>query len=169
MTCHYRQPTSFKKPLIHTVTTMAFLLCLQTNADTGTIATATDLKSAPDAGAATVLQLPVGSTVQVGERKGAWYKVSGTQGDGWVRMLAVRLGSGARAQGASASSGFEALSAASRSNTTVATGIRGMSREQISHAQEDLREVAQLDQYRVSPQEAQTFGVSAGLPAPGAH
>ena len=140
----------------------------QAFADPGTIATATELKSEPQVNATTVSKLASGSSIQVGERQGAWYKVSSAQGDGWVKMLSVRLGSGARAQGASASSGLVALGAASRSNTTVATGIRGLSREDLKNAPDNQQAVAQLDQYTVSAQEANAFGISAGLPAAGA-
>jgi hypothetical protein len=136
-------------------------------AGTGTVATATELKSAPNASASTVSQLTAGSQVQVGERQGGWYKVTTPQGDGWVRMLNVRLASGAAGAGASAGSGLAALEQASRSNTTVATGIRGLSREELKTAQEDLHELGKLDQYTASQQDALGFGTSAGLPAPG--
>lgn len=133
----------------------------------GTIATATELKASPSPSAATVSKLTPGSSVQVGERQGGWYKVTSPQGEGWVRMLSIRLAAGATGAGASAGSGLAALEQASRSNTTVATGIRGLSREDLKTAQEDLVELSKLDQYRSSRQDALEFGQRAGLPAPG--
>ena len=63
-------------------------------------------------------------------------------------------------------SGLASLAQASRSNTTVATGVRGLSREQLQNSQEDLAEVARMNQYQVSAAEAQQFAQAAGLPAP---
>src|SRR6478609_2362497 len=111
-----------------------------------------------DAGGSTVSQLPAGQALQIGERKGAWYQVKTSQGDGWVRMLNVRLQSGAAKSGESAMSGLAALGQATRSNTTVATGVRGLSRKDLEQAQEDPVEVAKLDQYKVSADEARKFG-----------
>lgn len=146
---------------------LALLTAGLAQAESGTIATATDLRASPDPAAASLGKLAPGSSVQVGERKGGWYKVNSPQGEGWVRMLSIRLATGAAGSGASAGSGLAALEQASRSNTTVATGIRGLSREDLKTAQEDLVELDKLNQYRSSTQEALTFGQRAGLPAPG--
>ncbi|MCC7515718.1 MAG: hypothetical protein IT470_00090, partial [Pseudomonadales bacterium] len=111
-------------------------------------------------------KLNAGQAVQIGTRQGAWYQVKTPQGEGWVRMLNVRLGSGVVRNGDSAMSGLVALGAASRSNTTVATGVRGLSRRDLEQAQEDLAEVAKLNQYQVSAEEARQFAQAGGLPAP---
>lgn len=135
-------------------------------ADSGQTTVATELKSSPDAGGSTVSQLPAGQAVQIGERQGAWYQVKTSQGDGWVRMLNVRLQSGAAKSGESTMSGLAALGQATRSNTTVATGVRGLSRKDLQQAQEDPAEVAKLNQYQVSTDEARKFAQAGGLPAP---
>jgi len=135
-------------------------------ADPGQTTVATELKSTPDASGSTVSQLPAGQAVQIGERKGAWYQVKTSQGDGWVRMLNVRLQSGAAKSGESTMSGLAALGQATRSNSTVATGVRGLSRKDLQQAQEDPAEVAKLNQYQVSTDEARKFGQAGGLPAP---
>ncbi len=139
---------------------------LSVQADTGQITVATDLKSTPDAAAASLGKLDAGQSIEVGERQGAWYQVRTAQGTGWVRMLNVRLQGGA-ARGESAMSGLAALGQASRSNTTVATGVRGLSREDLQAANENPQEVARLAQYQVSADEARRFGQAGGLPAPG--
>ena len=135
-------------------------------ADPGQTTVATELKSTPDAGGSTISQLPAGQAVQIGERKGAWYQVKTSQGDGWVRMLNVRLQSSGAKSGASTMSGLAALGQATRSNTTVATGVRGLSRKDLQQAQEDPAEVAKLNQYKVSADEARKFAQAGGLPAP---
>lgn len=139
---------------------------LSAHADPGQIAVATDLKSAPDAGSASLGKLPAGQPVQIGERQGAWYQVKTSQGDGWVRMLNVRMQGNGAARGESTMSGLAALGQASHSNTTVATGVRGLSREDLQAAHENLQDVARLGQYQASADEARQFGLSAGLPAP---
>lgn len=138
---------------------------LSAQADSGQITVATELKNAPDAAAGSVGQLTAGQAVQVGVRQGAWYQVKTAQGEGWVRMLNVRLQGGA-ARGESAMSGIAALGQATRSNTTVATGVRGLSREDLQAAHESPQEVARLAQYQISADEARRFGQAAGLPAP---
>jgi hypothetical protein len=135
-------------------------------ADSGQIAIKSELKASADASSKTLATLNAGSTITVAERKGAWYHISSAQGEGWVRMLNIRL-SGAQIRGGdSALSGIQALGQASRSNTTVATGIRGLSKENLQKAHEDEQELARLDQYTVSEKEALRFGKDGHLPLP---
>ncbi len=140
---------------------------MATQADPGQITVATELKSSPDAGASTISQLTAGQAIQIGPRQGAWYQIKAPQGEGWVRMLNVRLQGTGSARSESAMSGIAAIGQASRSNTTVATGVRGLSRENLQSAQENPQEVARLAQYQVSAAEARQFGQAGGLPAAG--
>jgi len=135
-------------------------------ADPGQTTVSTELKSTPDASASTISKLPAGQALQIGVRQGAWYQVKTAQGEGWVRMLNVRLDSSSTRSGESTMSGLAALGQASRSNTTVATGVRGLNRRDLEQAQEDPAEVAKLDKYQVSADEARKFGQAGGLPAP---
>lgn len=135
-------------------------------ADPGQTTVSTELKSTPNPAASTITTLPAGQTLQIGTRQGAWYQVKTAQGEGWVRMLNVRLQSGVTRGGESTMSGLAALGQASRSNTTVATGVRGLTRKDLQQAQEDPAEVAKLDKYRVSADEARKFAQAGGLPAP---
>lgn len=148
------------------ISSLLLLSTLTVQADPGQTTVATELKSGPDANAGTISKLSAGQPLQIGARQGAWYQVKTSQGDGWVRMLNVRLQSGAARGGASTMSGLAALGQATRSNTTVATGVRGLTRKDLQRAQEDPAEVAKLDQYRVSAEEARQFGQAGGLPAP---
>lgn len=134
--------------------------------DPGQIAVSTELKASATASSNTLATLAPGAAIQVEERSGPWYRVSTAQGQGWVRMLTVRLASGSRGAGASTGSGLAALGEASRTSTTVATGIRGLSREDLQKARENPQEVARLDRYAVSADEARQFGQSAELPLP---
>ena len=136
------------------------------HADSGQTTTATELKQAPNAGSATISQLSAGQALQIGTRQGAWYQVKTPQGEGWVRMLSVRLQGGTTRGGESTMNGLASLAQASRSNTTVATGVRGLSREQLQQSEEDPVELARMNQYQVSAEEARQFAQAAGLPAP---
>lgn len=144
---------------------MLLAAALSVQADSGQVTVATELKSQPDSAAASLGKLAAGQPVEIGQRQGAWYEVRTAQGNGWVRMLNVRLQAGA-ARGESAMAGIAALGQASRSNTTVATGVRGLSREDLQAANENPQEVARLTQYQVSADEARRFGQAGGLPAP---
>lgn len=154
------------KNTTRTLSALTLLTVINAQADTGQTSINTDLKSAPESGASTVAKLPAGTSIDVGERNGAWYQVKSAQGQGWVRMLNVRLGSGMHAQGESALGGLAALGKASRTETTVATGVRGLSRENLQAAHENPRELKKLDQYEVSEEEALAFGRAGHLPAP---
>lgn len=146
----------------------SFLLAaaLTVRADAGQTTAATELKQAPNTSSATISQLSAGQALQIGTRQGAWYQVKTPQGEGWVRMLSVRLQGGSARGGESAMSGLASLAQASRSNTTVATGVRGLSREQLQQSQEDPAEVARMNQFQVSAGEARQFAQAAGLPTP---
>lgn len=145
---------------------LALLTAFSVHADSGQTSTSTDLKNAPEPGANTIAKLPAGTNIDVGERNGAWYQVKSAQGQGWVRMLNVRLGSGTRTQGESAIGGLAALGKASRTETTVATGVRGLSKENLQAAHENPRELKKLDPYEVSAEDALAFGRAGHLPAP---
>lgn len=128
-------------------------------ADSGQLVTATELRATAEAASPPIAQLPVGTPVEVGARQGAFYKVKTATQEGYVRMLSVRLTSVVRTA-EPAPSGVIALSQAPRSSTTVATGIRGLSRTDIERAEENPAAVAQLEMYRVSIEEARQFGAA---------
>lgn len=155
------------KPTKLLIGSLLLSITLAVHADPGQTTVATELKSGPDTNAGTIGKLSAGQSLQIGTRQGAWYQVKTSQGDGWVRMLNVRLQSGAARGGESTMSGLAALGQATRSNTTVATGVRGLTRKNLQDAQEDPAEVAKLDQYRVSTGEARQFGQAGGLPVSG--
>jgi uncharacterized protein YraI len=157
------KPIRSKNLLLCSVLLSSTLVAL---ADPGQTTVSTELKSTPNPSASTITTLPAGQALQIGVRQGAWYQVKTAQGEGWVRMLNVRLHNGTTRSGESAMSGLTALGQASRSNTTVATGVRGLNRQDLEQAQEDPAEVAKLEKYRVSADEARKFGQAGGLPAP---
>lgn len=119
--------------------------------------TATDLKAKPEPKAATLAALPVGSALVVGERRGGWYAADTAQGKGWVRLLHVRLAGASAAPGKDGVDTLIKLGSASRTDTTVATGIRGLTADELKQARENPRELAKLDGYAVSDDDARQF------------
>ncbi len=134
-------------------------------ADSGQILSSTELREKPEASAQVVGQLAAGTAVEIGPRQGAFYQVKTPTGQGYVRMLTVRLSSVART-GEPAPSAPIALSQAARSSTTVATGIRGLSRMELERAEENTAAVAQLEQHRVTAEEARQFGAATATQSP---
>ncbi len=79
-------------------------------------------------------------------------------------MLALR--SGDTASRKAGDSGLGALLNVARSGssgTTVATGVRGLSAEDIQQAHEDHQELKKLERYKVSAAEARSFAAQGKL------
>jgi hypothetical protein len=128
---------------------------------------ATDLKKTPFADAETVAALPENTTVEILKRQGPWTQVKAADKEGWVRMLALRMGDGT-AKGGSGGAGLAGLLNIARtgsSGTTVATGVRGLTKEELANAQPNPEEMRKLKQYTVGAKEARTFAAAGGLKA----
>ncbi|MFZ5844672.1 MAG: hypothetical protein ACOY3E_17445 [Pseudomonadota bacterium] len=125
--------------------------------------TATELKSKPDAKAGVVAKLGKGSALLVHERQGGWYAAEHASGKGWIRLLHVRLAGNAGIDGKGSAGALMKLGSISRTDTTVATGIRGLTAEELAKARENPQELAKLAQFDASEQEARTFAKSGGV------
>ncbi|MGD9787713.1 MAG: SH3 domain-containing protein [Sulfuricellaceae bacterium] len=128
---------------------------------------ATDLKKTPFADAETVASLPENTTVEILKRQGPWMQIKTADKEGWVRMLALRMGDGT-AKGGSGGAGLAGLLNIARtgsSGTTVATGVRGLTKEELANAQPNPEEMKKLKQYTVGAKEARTFAAAGGLKA----
>ncbi|NQD37606.1 hypothetical protein HPT27_11270 [Permianibacter sp. IMCC34836] len=125
--------------------------------------TTTDLKTKPEPKAETVASLPAGSMLQINDRQGGWYAAETSQGKGWVRLLHVRLAGGSSKPGKNGVDTLVKLGSTSRTDTTVATGIRGLTAEDLKQAKENPRELAKLDQFAVSDADARQFAAQGGV------
>lgn len=125
--------------------------------------TATELKSKPEPKASTVAKLANGSALLVHERQGGWYAAEHSSGKGWIRLLHVRLAGEANVDGKSGAGALIKLGSISRTDTTVATGIRGLTAEELAKAKENPRELAKLDQFDAGEQEARAFARAGGV------
>lgn len=144
----------------------AALLAGAAHAQTGTLVRDADLKSEPFSDAATLASVPSQTKVEVLTRRGAWMQVKADGKQGWVRMLSVRL-EGGRAAGsggdADAIGRLLGFGGRQTGTTTVATGVRGLSEEDLKSARPNPAEVQKLDQQRASPDDARRFAAAARL------
>ncbi|MGB7541356.1 MAG: hypothetical protein WA373_05160 [Burkholderiales bacterium] len=123
----------------------------------------TEVKKEPFSDAATVGTLPEKSRVKVLRREGGWMQVESTVASGWVRMLSVRMGTGAEQPGGD--SGVKSLFNIARtgsSGTAVATGVRGLDKEQIRNAKPNPAELQKLAGFSAARPDAERF--AAGDP-----
>jgi hypothetical protein len=125
--------------------------------------TSTDLKAKPEPKASTLATLSNGSALLVGERRGGWYAADTAQGKGWVRLLHVRLAGASATTGKDGVDTLVKLGSASRTDTTVATGIRGLTADDLKQAKENPRELAKLDAFAVSDNEARQFAAQGNV------
>lgn len=125
----------------------------------------TELKREPFSDAATLATLPAQSSVEILKRQGGWTQVKpANAAAGWVRMLNLRLGSGAPDR--KGDSGIGALFNVARSGSsgnTVTTGVRGLSEEDLRTAQPNPQELQRMQQFMVAAPEAQKFASAARL------
>lgn len=144
-----------------------FLLgCLAAPASAGQTAytvRSTEIKQQPFSDAATVARLNENAGVSIVTRQGGWVRITSKAGSGWVRMLSLRSSSTATRRG---DSGLQSLFNVGRSGSsgiTVATGVRGLSEEDLKNAQPDPRELEKLQNYAVNKAGAEKFARDAKL------
>lgn len=127
-----------------------------------------ELSAQPYSDAPVVTSLPAGAGVAVLERQGGWYKITAGGNAGWVRMTAVRMGGAAGTAGGGKSALGAALSfmttgRSGSSGVTAATGIKGLTPEDVASARPDYRALQSLDSYAVTAQQARKFAAKAHL------
>lgn len=133
-------------------------------AEAGTVIRATDLKQEPASDAATVAALAEQTAVEVLERKSGWIRVKSAGGEGWVRMLALRLGGATAAKpGASGLTQMFNVARTGTSGTQVTTGVRGLDAEQIANAQPNPAELAKLEKFAADRDAAASFATQGKL------
>jgi len=123
----------------------------------------TELKQEPYSDATTTGRLPERAQVKIVSRQGGWLKIESASGAGWVRMLSVRTGA---TEGAGGDSGLKQLFNVARSGssgTAVATGVRGLDKEQIRNAQPNAAELQRMEKFAATQADAERFAGGAGL------
>ena len=147
----------------------ALLLCLGLAPvfaqETGFAVRPTEIRKEPYSDAAILGALPEKAQVRVLARQGGWMQIEsgappGTIA-GWVRMLSIRMG----VEQTGGDSGVQQLFNIARtgsSGTTVATGVRGLDKEQIQNAQPNPSELRKLATFAATKADAEQF--AAGNP-----
>jgi len=123
----------------------------------------TEIKQQPYSDAATVARLNENASVSIVSRQGGWVRISSRAGNGWVKMLSLRGGSTATRRGDSGLQNLFNIGRTGSSGITVATGVRGLSEEDLKHAQPDPHELEKLQNYAVNKARAEKFAREAKL------
>ncbi|MDP2878075.1 MAG: SH3 domain-containing protein [Sulfuricella sp.] len=125
---------------------------------------ATELKKEPYADAETLATLPDQARVEILRRQGGWTQIKAqSAAQGWVRMLSLRLGDGTARKGDSGIGSLLSVARSGSSGTTVATGVRGLSEEDLKNANPNPEELQKMKKFAATPQDARKFAVSANL------
>ena len=128
--------------------------------EAGTAIKADVIRAEPFADAKTAGNLNKNDAVDILGKKGAWLQVKSKSASGWVRILSVKRG------GASSSASSIADIASGRASTgkvVSTTGIRGLSAEDLKAAKFNETEMAKMESFGVSAEDAQKFARAGGL------
>jgi hypothetical protein len=129
--------------------------------ETGFTARQSEVKKEPFSDAATIGTLPAKTQVKIVKREGGWMQIESAAVAGWVRMLAIRLGATGGEQD-SGDAGVKSLFNIARtgsSGTAVATGVRGLDKEQIQNAKPNPVELEKLTRFAAAKSDAERFAV----------
>lgn len=122
----------------------------------------TALRREPFTDAEAVSTLAANTPVQLLLRQGAWVQVQAGDSQGWLRLLALRTAAPAASTGASGLQQALNVARSGASGNTVATGVRGLSKEDITQAKPNPAELEKLGRFAADETLARSF--AAGLP-----
>jgi hypothetical protein len=126
---------------------------------------ATDLKAKPYADAKTLRSLAEHGKVEIVTRQASWMRVKAEGTTGWVKMLSLRMDA-LEAPKKAGDSGIKALfnvAATGSSGSTVTTGVRGLSEENLENAHPDPQALEVMQGYAASEKEAVRFAGAGKL------
>ena len=133
-------------------------------AETAQVIRETALRKEPFSDAETISTLPEKTIVQILKRQGAWMQVqAGEAGEasGWLRLLSLRTAAASTVSGDSGLTQAINIARSGASGNTVATGVRGLSKEQISNATPDLAELETMRSHAADEASARAFAAAA--------
>ena len=133
--------------------------------ESGVVLKADSIKSEPFKDASTVGSLNKGDSVQIVAKKGGWLQIKSAAGAGWVRMLSIKRGAAGGSSAAGELGGVAAMSTgrAGTGQITSATGVRGLSEEDLKAAKFDAAELARAQGNAVSASVAGQFAAAGKL------
>ncbi len=121
----------------------------------------------PDAASPSVGKMTKGMAVEIVAKQGGWLQIKAGKSQGWVRLLSVRAGSGGGSDGLAGVAGVAgAVTQKSDPSRVVAVaGVRGLNEQDLKGAKFNEDEIARLDRYALSRNQAQVFADKSGLKA----
>ena len=124
---------------------------------------ATELRAEPTNGANALAHLDKQAPVLVLQRQGGWYEVQTASGQrGWLPLLSLRFDKNAQAR--SSDLGNLLNLGQTKPASGVATGVRGISDEELRSAKGSLPDNVQtLESFAVSPGKARSFALKGGF------
>ena len=136
-------------------------------AESGVAIKADVIRAEPFKDATEAGSLKKGDSLQIVSKKGGWLQIKAAGGEGWVRMLSVKRGAGGGSSAASELGGIAAMSTgrAGTGQITSATGVRGLSEEDLKAAKFDGAELARAEANAVSSSAASSFAKAGKLVA----
>ena len=149
-----KKSASKAKPTVETVTVPPAV-------ETAQVIRETALKKQPFTDAELVSTLPQNTVVQIVLRQGAWMQVQAGEHTGWLRLLSLRTAAASTAQGDSGLSAAINVARSGASGNTVATGVRGLSKEQISNATPNTAELEKMVSFATDEAKARAFAAPA--------
>lgn len=126
----------------------------------------TELKAKPFSDAQTLTTLLPRARVEVLGRQASWTQVKIDARTGWVKMLSLQLEKSGQSK--RADNGLSALfnvAATGSSGSTVTTGIRGLSEEQLKNTKPDPQALQAAKRYAVDRTDAQRYAEEGKLSA----
>lgn len=136
-------------------------------AEAGKTIVAAELKQQPFIDAATISKLPLNTELEVLARQGGWMQVKTGAEQGWLKMTAIKLGTGdTQAKSGSGLGTLFNIATTGRSGSsgvTVATGVRGLGQEELKNAQPNHEAVKKMETFVGAKNEANAFARSASL------
>lgn len=130
---------------------------LQAAGQTGITLQATPLREAASSSARTLLEIPAKTRVAILKRQGGWYQVQTQAGQqGWLALLSLRFDKAASAQSSNLANLLQSGTQVAPAGG-VATGVRGISEEQLQSGAGATPQLQALDRYAVSPSDARAF------------
>jgi hypothetical protein len=124
----------------------------------------TELKAKPYTDAQTLTTLPPRTQVEVLSRQASWTQVKSTSFSGWVKMLSLQLESNVRnKRGDNGLRSLFNVASTGRSSSTVTTGIRGLSEEQLKNSKSDPQALQAAKRYAVNRDAAKRYAAEGKL------
>ena len=120
----------------------------------------------PSATSAAIGKMTKGMTVDIVAKQGGWLQVKAGKSQGWVRLLSVRAGSGG--VGSNGLAGVAGVAGAvtqksDPSRVVAVAGVRGLNEEDLKGAKFNAEEIAKLEGYGVTSEQAKVFAEKSGL------